>query len=157
MVLLPPGVNPIAVDKYNISYDISYHIISYHIISYHIISYHIISYHIISYHISYIIYHISHIIYHISHIISYIISHHITSYHIICHISYHIISYHIIYHISYHITSTEICNNNMNVRCDITASILICSNILRKEIVLEHENDGCDIKVIYFFKKNSLM
>jgi hypothetical protein len=63
-VLLPPGVNPIAVNKYIITY----HIILYHII-YHIISY-IISYHIISY-ISYhhIIYHI---IYHI--IISYIIS-----------------------------------------------------------------------------------
>ena len=42
-VLLPPGVNPIAV-KYIISYHISYHIISYHIISYHIISYHIILY-----------------------------------------------------------------------------------------------------------------
>jgi hypothetical protein len=35
-VLLLPGVNPVAVDKYLISY----HIISYHIISYHIISYH---------------------------------------------------------------------------------------------------------------------
>ena len=34
-VLLPPGVNPIAVDKYHIIS--SYHIISYHIISYHII------------------------------------------------------------------------------------------------------------------------
>jgi hypothetical protein len=47
---LPPGGNPIAVNKYHIiSYHISYHhiIISYHIISYHIISYHIISYHII--------------------------------------------------------------------------------------------------------------
>jgi len=33
-VLLPPGVNPIAV-KYIIPYIISYHIISYHIISYH--------------------------------------------------------------------------------------------------------------------------
>ena len=38
-VLLPPGVDPIAV-----TYIISYHIISYHIISYHIISY-TISYH----------------------------------------------------------------------------------------------------------------
>ena len=77
-VQLPPGVNPIAVNKYIISCIISYHI-TYHIISYHIISYHIISYHIISY----------------------IISYHIISYHII---SYHIISYHIIsYHISYHI------------------------------------------------------
>ena len=47
-VLLPPGGYPIAVNKYIISYYISYHIISY-IISYHIISYHIISY-IISYH-----------------------------------------------------------------------------------------------------------
>ena len=44
-VLLPPGVNTIAVNKY-----ISYHIVSY-IISY--ISYHISSYHIISYHVSY--------------------------------------------------------------------------------------------------------
>ena len=53
-VLLPPGVNPTAVDKYIIScHVITYHIISYHIISYHIISYHIISYHIISYIISY--------------------------------------------------------------------------------------------------------
>jgi len=42
-VLLPPGDNPIAVNKYIVSY----HIISYHIILYHIISYHIISYHII--------------------------------------------------------------------------------------------------------------
>jgi len=81
-VVLPPGVNPIAV-KYIMSCIISYHIISYHIISYHIISYHIISYHIISYHI--ISYHISY------HIISY----HIISYHIYI-ISYHIVSYHII-------------------------------------------------------------
>ena len=44
-VLLPPGDNPIVVNKYIISYHIIYHI--YHII-YHIISYHI-SYHIISY------------------------------------------------------------------------------------------------------------
>jgi hypothetical protein len=49
-VLLPPGVNPIAV-KYIISYHIIYHIIPYHIISYRIISYNIIPYHIISYHI----------------------------------------------------------------------------------------------------------
>ena len=48
ILLLPPGVYPIAF-----KYIVSYHIISYHIISYHIISYHIISYHIISYHISY--------------------------------------------------------------------------------------------------------
>jgi hypothetical protein len=46
--VLPPGDNPIAVNKYIISY-IIYIIISYHI-SYHIISYHI-SYH--TYHISY--------------------------------------------------------------------------------------------------------
>ena len=46
-VLLPPGVNPFAVNKY-ISYHITYHIISYHIISYHIISY-LIIYHITSY------------------------------------------------------------------------------------------------------------
>jgi hypothetical protein len=39
-VLLPPGDNPLAVNKYIISY----HIISYHIISYHI-TYHITSYH----------------------------------------------------------------------------------------------------------------
>jgi len=57
-VLLPPGVNPIAV-KYIKSYHIIYHIISYNIISY--LSYHIISY-IISY---YVIYHIISIIYHI--------------------------------------------------------------------------------------------
>jgi len=58
-VLLPPGVNPIAVNKYIISYITSHRIVSYRIISY-IISYHITSY-IISYHItSYIIsYHIS--------------------------------------------------------------------------------------------------
>jgi len=43
-VLIPPGDNPIALNKYIISY----HITSYHIISYHIISYHIISYHITS-------------------------------------------------------------------------------------------------------------
>jgi hypothetical protein len=44
-VPLPPGVNPIAVDKYiniNISYHITYHIISYRIMSY-IVSYHIIT------------------------------------------------------------------------------------------------------------------
>jgi hypothetical protein len=113
-VLLPMGVNPIAVKyiissyhtiyhivSYTVSFHISYHIISYyiiyiiyHIISYHIISYHIISYHIISCHISYISYHI------IYHIISYIISYHI--------ISYHIISYIISYLISYHITSYRI-------------------------------------------------
>jgi hypothetical protein len=44
-VLLPPGVNPITVNKY-----ISYHIMSYHII--YNISYHVISHHITSYHIS---------------------------------------------------------------------------------------------------------
>ena len=67
-VLLPLGVNPIAV-KY-----ISYHIISDNI-SY--VSYRVVSY-IVSY-ISYIIYIIScHVIYHIYHIMS-------------CHISYHII------------------------------------------------------------------
>ena len=84
-VLLPMGDNPIAVDKYIISYIISYHIMSYHIshnvVSHHII-YHIMSYIILSYHIVYrIIYHV--ISYHISYHISYI-----TSY-----ISYHIISY----------------------------------------------------------------
>ena len=48
--LLPPGGNPIAVNKHSISYHIiSYHITSYHIL-YHITSYHI-SYHVISYHI----------------------------------------------------------------------------------------------------------
>ena len=58
-VLLPPGVNPIAV-KYIISYIITYRIISYHTIPYHIIPYHTI-YHIIPYHISYhtIPYHMS--------------------------------------------------------------------------------------------------
>ena len=72
---LPPGGNPVAINKYHIIYHIiSYLIISYHIVSYHIISYHIISYRIISYHT---------------------ISYHIISYHI-CHIiSYHIVSYHI--------------------------------------------------------------
>jgi hypothetical protein len=54
-VLLLPGVNPIAVDKYIISYHISYHITSYHIlshhISYHILSYLILPYRIVSYHI----------------------------------------------------------------------------------------------------------
>jgi hypothetical protein len=39
-VLLPPGANTIAVNKYIISYHIIYRIISYRIISY-IISYHI--------------------------------------------------------------------------------------------------------------------
>jgi hypothetical protein len=50
-VLLPPGVNPIAVNKHIISYTIYYniYIISCHI--YHITSYHII-YRIISYHIN---------------------------------------------------------------------------------------------------------
>ena len=42
-VLLLPGVNPIAINKY-ISYHIIYHIISYHIIPYHIMSRHIMSY-----------------------------------------------------------------------------------------------------------------
>jgi hypothetical protein len=80
-VLLPSGVNPIAI-KY---------IISYHIISYHIISY-------IIYHISYIIsYHISY------HIVLYIISYR-TSYHIISYILYHI--YHIIHIIITKTTST---------------------------------------------------
>jgi hypothetical protein len=37
-VLLPPGVNPIAVKKYIISYHISYHIITSYHISYHIIT-----------------------------------------------------------------------------------------------------------------------
>ena len=40
-VLLPPGVNPIAVKQI-----ISHHIISYRIVSYRIVSYRIISYHI---------------------------------------------------------------------------------------------------------------
>ena len=77
-VLLPPGVNPIPVNKYIIR-DVSYHII-YHIISYHI-SYHSISYIITSYHISHhmISYHI---IYYIICITSYHIPYHITSYHI---------------------------------------------------------------------------
>jgi len=46
--VLPPGDNPIAVNKYIISY---HHIILYHIL-YHIISYHIESYYIL-YHIIY--------------------------------------------------------------------------------------------------------
>jgi hypothetical protein len=66
-VLLPPGVNTIAV-----KYIIPYHIISYHIKSHHII-YHIT--HHISYMISYIIY-----------IVSYHISYHITSHHTISYI-----------------------------------------------------------------------
>ena len=49
-VLLPPGGYPVAVNKYIMSYRISY-ITSHHIISY-IISHHIISY-ITSYYISY--------------------------------------------------------------------------------------------------------
>ena len=50
---MPPGANPLAVNKYHIIYHIvSCHII-YHIISYHIISCHIVSYHIISYIMSY--------------------------------------------------------------------------------------------------------
>ena len=69
-VLLPPGVNPIAVNKYIVSCHIIYHVISY------IISY-IISYHVMSCHIIYI----NHIIYHISyHVMSYII--YAMSYHI---------------------------------------------------------------------------
>jgi len=55
-VLLPPDVNPIAVNKYIISHIISYHIISSYIVSY-IISYHIIIY-IISYITSYLILHV---------------------------------------------------------------------------------------------------
>jgi hypothetical protein len=93
-VLLPPGFDPIAVNKYIISYRIvscyiyiiSYHHISYHSVSCYIISY-IISYRIVSYRIvSY-------------RILSYlIVSYRIISYHIISYIiSYHIISYHIIY------------------------------------------------------------
>ena len=94
-ILLPPAVNPIAVDKY-----ISYHII-------HIKSY--IMYRIISYTVSYHIYRVSNHIYIYIYIIPYHISYHIpyiiSSYHIIYHISYHhIISYHISYHhILYHI------------------------------------------------------
>ena len=78
-MLLPPGVNPTAVNNCIISYHITSYIISYHVMSYHNIScnviYHIISYHIISHHI----------IYHITsyHTISYYISHHIISYIII--------------------------------------------------------------------------
>jgi len=60
-VLLPPGVKPIAGNKYIISY----HIISHHIVSYHIISsYHIVSYHIISYHIIFSSTPSQHFIYH---------------------------------------------------------------------------------------------
>jgi hypothetical protein len=75
-VLLPPGGNPIVVNKY-----ISYHVMSYHII--------------IIYHIMY------HIMYHIIYIISYHIMYHITyhMYHIMYHIIYHIISYHTISYI----------------------------------------------------------
>jgi len=62
--VLPPDDNPIAVNKYIISYIMSYHIyliITYHII--YIISYRIISCHITSYHIIYrIIYHDNYII-----------------------------------------------------------------------------------------------
>jgi len=71
-VLLPPGVNPIAVNKYIIiSYHISYRTVSYHI-SYHIVSYLIVSFRIISYHI---------------------VSCRVVSYRFI---SYHIISYHVL-------------------------------------------------------------
>jgi len=99
-VLLPPGDNPIAVNKYIISY----HTISYHI-PYHIYhSYHIIyisSYHIVSYTILYITSYSYHISYHtISYHIPYYISYHI---HIIYHIIPYRIIYHIIYYISYHI------------------------------------------------------
>jgi hypothetical protein len=38
--VLPPGDNPIAVNKYIISYHIISYIILYHIVLYHIISYH---------------------------------------------------------------------------------------------------------------------
>jgi len=97
-VLLPPGVNPIAVNKYvsnhihHIASCITSYIISYTI--YRITSYHIITYiiYIISYIISYIVlYIVSYIIYHIYHIIYLIIS-------IIYHISYHIIPYIIYFH-----------------------------------------------------------
>ena len=134
-VLLPPGDNPIAVNKYiiyrNISCHISCHIISYHVISYHIVSYLIISYHTISchiyiyhvipYHISYhiipyhvISYHISYLV--IPYIISYSIPYHIITYHIIPYriiyiISCHTISYHII---SYHILSYRSCNTTLS-------------------------------------------
>jgi hypothetical protein len=50
-VLLPPGVNPITVNKYIISCHIIYRIISYRIVSY-IITYRVLSY-IISYIVSY--------------------------------------------------------------------------------------------------------
>jgi hypothetical protein len=87
-VLLPPGVNPIAV-KYIISYIISYHIMSCHVMSCHAMPYHII-YHIIYHVMSY-------------HIISYHISYHVMSCHVISYIIYHVMSYHIIYRIiSYH-------------------------------------------------------
>ena len=103
-MLLPPGVNQIAVDKYIISY-IIYHIISYHII-YHIL-YYIISYHIILYIIYYIIlYHI--ILYIIYYIISYIIS--------LYHIIYHIILYHISYHISCAFMTCTNINDNRQYR-----------------------------------------
>ena len=93
-VLLPPGVNPIAVNKYiiyHISYTISYHLMSWHVMSCRVVSCRVVSCHVMSCHV--ILYYI--ILYRI---VSYIISCHVVSYHI----SYHIItSYHIIYHIAY--------------------------------------------------------
>jgi c-di-AMP phosphodiesterase-like protein len=78
-VLFPPGVIPIAVNKYIISCIIVSYISSYRIsyIIYRIISYHFIIYiaHII-YHISYhIIHHISYISYHISYNIDLVLYH----------------------------------------------------------------------------------
>ena len=92
-VLLPPGVNPVAVNKiYRI---ISYHTITY-IISHHTVPYHI-SYHAISsYHIIYHTMPYHHISYRIYRIISYIIPCHIITFHI---------SHYIIYIISYNIIS----------------------------------------------------
>jgi hypothetical protein len=122
--VLPPGDNPIAVNKYiNI---ISYYIISNHIISYQTISYHIKPYHIKPYHISYQTissyqtksylikpYHnISNLI-----ISNQTISYHIKPYHIISNhiISYQTISYHIKpYHIKpYHIKPYHIISNHI--------------------------------------------
>jgi hypothetical protein len=123
-VLLAPGVNPIAVNKYNVLFCVLFvckcvlyycHQVSTQLqltntslsLSYHIISYYII-YHVTSCHVmSYIIPH--HIIYNISyHIMSYIMSPHVMSCHVMsyhvmsCHVMSYIISHHIIQNISYH-------------------------------------------------------
>ena len=123
-VLLSPGVNPIAVNKYIISYRImSCHIVSHRIISY-IISYHVMSYRIASYHI---IYHIvsCHVVsYRIVSYISYIISYHV--------ISYHIISYTISY--SVHFPFSVFSNRRYTVGRDGIVGIGTCCELVASRI-----------------------